>query len=209
MKRVLTVLFMACAGLMGQRANMLGDVEGADKWPHKVNVKTDVSEDKNLLTVMLTAKDFQFGWFQHNLPQVENYADYSGIYGRYRSRQFGNAILYLLFPHENAEQEYYRGEIGELNESEGEWMEFYIPFAELKPERNARMAVVKPSLLSTDNRIEISINNLVDEETVVEFDSLCLLGKDETKAVEERLAKRQIDHLLVKESNLPSEGGPD
>ena len=206
MKRVLTVLFMACAGLMGQRANMLGDVEGADKWPHKVNVKTDVSEDKNLLTVTLTAKDFQFGWFQHNLPQVENYADYSGIYGRYRSRQFGNAILYLLFPHENAEQEYYRGEIGELNESEGEWMEFYIPFAELKPERNARMAVVKPSLLSTDNRIEISINNLVGEETVVEFDSLCLLGKDETKAVEERLAKRQIDHLLVKESNLQSEG---
>ena len=37
------------------------------------------------------------------------------------------------------------------------------------------MSGLKPSLLSSDNRIEISINNLVDLDTVVEFDSLCIL----------------------------------
>ena len=78
MKKLLTALLMTGACLMAQRAEMLGDVEGVEKWPHKVNVTTELSEDKRVLTVSIHAKDFQFGWFQHNLPDVENYAEFSG-----------------------------------------------------------------------------------------------------------------------------------
>ena len=207
MKNLLTAFLLTGACLMAQRANMLGDVEGVDKWPHKVNVKTELSADKNLLTVTLSAKDFQFGWFQHNLPAVENYADYTGVYGRYRSRQFGHILVYVLIPHEKGEeQEYYKQELGELNESGGEWVEFYLPFSAFTPERNARMSGLKPSLLSTDNRFEFSINNLVDDETVVEFDSLSIVRKEEAAELERRMGRQRNDRLLIREDQLPSEG---
>ncbi|MBQ2337292.1 MAG: hypothetical protein II381_13335, partial [Victivallales bacterium] len=207
MKNLLTAFLLTGACLMAQRANMLGDVEGVDKWPHKVNVKTELSADKNLLKVTLSAKEFQFGWFQHNLPAVENYADYTGVYGRYRSRQFGHILVYVLIPHEKGEeQEYYKQELGELNESGGEWVEFYLPFSAFTPERNARMTGLKPALLSADNRFEFSINSLVDDETVVEFDSLSIVRKEEAAELERRMGRQRNDRLLVREEQLPSEG---
>ncbi len=207
MKRLLSVLLMTSACVFAQRAEMLGDVEGVEKWPHKINVATELSEDKRVLKVSIHAKDFQFGWFQHNLPDVENYAEFSGIYGRYRSRQFGSILVYVLIPHEKGEeQEYYKQEIGDINESGGEWIEFYLPFSLFKPERNARMSGLKPSLLSSDNRIEISINNLVDLDTVVEFDSLCMVRKDEAAELEKRMGRQHLDRLLIREDQLPQSG---
>ncbi|MDO4630086.1 MAG: hypothetical protein Q4C70_12975, partial [Planctomycetia bacterium] len=116
----------------------------------KVNVTTVWDAEPEMLGVKMDATEFNFGWFHVPMPKMD-YAEIAGIYGQFRvpdgerGRWWISAMI--LIPHSGEKSEYYVQEIGISTDSRGECVEFYLPFSQFSPQRDARKNRVTAELL--------------------------------------------------------------
>lgn len=171
--------------------------ESLDVWGKKVNVTLELLGPGHVKASMST-KEFSFGWFQHRFPQVDDFSKYAGIYGRYRSRQAGRIEALILLRGEGLSH-YYKQTIGDLQVGDGEWVEFYLPFAKFEPNRNAS-ARFATTMLTTNDLLEISVAGLFDDIVEMEFDQLSLIeqgtSEEFIKSILRKMAAQQLKRSI-------------
>ncbi|MBO5436711.1 MAG: hypothetical protein J6A23_03530, partial [Thermoguttaceae bacterium] len=174
-----------------------------NSWKSKKNVKLERNRVPNLLSAEIDPSEFNFGWFQRRIPDGD-LTQYCGIYGRFRvpPGNFGkkiHAMMVLAAP--GKPSEYYSQEIGRCADSAGNWVEFFLPFSQFIPSRNASASSFGPHLLKPGDALEISIS-VGTAPMKIEFDSLRFVLKEEETALGRRVARMRFMRLLKPESEI-------
>lgn len=188
----------------------LGTGELGTGWSQKKNVHLNWNGAKKSLEMEIGGSEFAFGWFQRILAAAD-YGQVVGIYGRFLTPKISksrNAISALLvIPNPGQASEYYSADIGSGNDSQGEWVEFYLPLKKFKPSRDALRNSVTTKMLRSGFSLEISVGGII-EKSQVEFDQFRLLGAEEEKKVKRRIGREQMARNLKSESELTDSQHP-
>lgn len=184
----------------------------AEKWNHKVNTTVESLQGENgepVLRVSVKVGDYMFGWFSAELPPAD-YGLYVGLAGRFRIARGhgGGRLLPLIILPRGDKRLDYRVVINNVDEGEGqEWVEFFCPFADMEPSRDApRDRNLSAGMLQDKDSMEIQITGLT-EDLSVDFTGLRLVPKEGSEAVVAAFRKNQIRRQLLPESRISTKAG--
>ena len=195
---------LLCLGMLAFHAGAdlvpLANDAALKPWGRKVNTALARNAD-GALAMTVQVGEFAFGWAQCPLTAADLPAQPAGVCGRVRMPKGTQAHLgvTLILPNGDAPV-YYSNSQGPLA-TDGEWLEFYAPLAEFRPERNARENTLKPAMLRPGARLQLSLNNLTAKPSVAAtFDRLRILGADEAEAVGRAVRRAALARSLLPET---------
>ena len=174
-----------------------------DSWNFKKNVKLERNSELDLLSVEIDPSEFDFGWFQRKIPNGD-LSQFCGIYGRFRvpPGNFGKKLhAMMVLATSGKPSEYYTQEIGRCADSAGNWVEFFLPFSQFTPSRNASARAFGTHLLKPGDALEISIS-VGTTPMKIEFDSLRFVLKEEEATLGRRVARMRFMRLLKPGSEI-------
>ncbi len=87
-----------------------------------------------------------------------------------------------------------------LADSRGEWLEFYAPLSEFRPDRNAQARTLKASLIRAGDRLQINLNGVGGAKPTAEFDRLRVLGKAEAETAGRAVRRAALSRALLPEA---------
>jgi len=178
----------------------LADEAALKPWSKKSNTSLARNRDGSL-TMAVRAGDVGFGWAQCPIPVGAVPAQAAGVYGRFRAAPGTQAqlgLMLLLF--RGKEPTYYSCGQGSLAESRGEWLEFYAPLSEFRPDRNAPKRAVRASDIREGDRLQLNLNNVGGAKAAAEFDRLRFLRGPEAETVGRAVRRASLARALLPES---------
>ena len=156
------MLMVACCAAVAAEPLYNHDFEAedaADGWRHKSNTTVDVRPPEPLrgqgaMRFVIDPTEFSYGWIHHTLPDVD-FGSVAGVHGFYRAAQGarGQLTMHFCLQTEGAELSYFRGDLGKLGESDGQWIEFHAALRELRYERGP-IRTLRPAALNPEDLIQ-------------------------------------------------------
>ncbi|NUP99224.1 MAG: heparinase II/III family protein, partial [Armatimonadetes bacterium] len=191
------VLFLLLCGTLAGAAPVARfdfDTAPADGWKHKDNTALSSAEPQAgaaALRVSIDPTNFSYGWIHRELPEAD-YGNLRGIHGFYRAAKgvSGQLGLHLCLASPGADLSYFRGEVGALAHSQGEWVEFYLPLGVLRWERGP-IRQLRPEALGTDDLLQFIAGVEARQPVSFDLDTVSLVGPDEAPALARRLLTEQ------------------
>ncbi len=201
MKLCHALSFFALALCMA-RADLipLPDDAALKPWGRKSNVA--LTRDRvGALVMEVRTNEFAFGWIQRALPAQAVPLHAMGVYGRFRSAPENRAQLTVTVILNNGkEHRYFSCPQGSVADSRGEWIEFYAPFTEFRPEPSAKAQRLKAADLREGDALQLSLSNVGASKSVVTFDRLRFLDPTEAATIGTALRRADLARTLLPES---------
>ena len=202
------ILFLAVLSFFSARADLLPLANDAalKEWHRKTNTAVSRNLDGSL-TMEVRPGEFPFGWIQRVLPAQSVPPSAAGVYGRFRSAPENCAQLTVTVILNNGkEHRFFSCPQGPVADSRGEWIEFYARFTEFRPEKSAKAQSLKASDLREGDTIQLSLNSVSGEKSVVTFDRLRFLDTTEAATVGLAIRRTSLARNLLPEAQ--SAGAP-
>lgn len=169
-------------------------------WGKKSNTTLTCGPDRALV-MDVRAGEFAYGWAQRPLPAGAVPAQAAGLYGRFRAHPATRAQLSLtLILLDGKTQAYFSCAQGNLSESKGEWVEFFAPLADFKPERAAKTRALKAADLHEGDRVQLSLNSVGGANAVAAFDRLRFLDSAEAETLGRAIKRATLARSLLPEA---------
>ena len=199
MMRVLLLVLLPLLRLSADLLPLAGETE-LKPWSKKVNTSLSRNKDGSL-TMEVRTGEFNFGWAQCPLSADAVPAQVAGVYGRFLAAPGTRAQLGLMLLLLNGKEPvYFSCSLGRLSESGGEWLEFYAPLSDFRPERNAPKRTLKASDIRQGDRLQLNLNNVGGTQAVAEFDRLRFLDKSEADRIGHAIRRASLARTLLPES---------
>ncbi len=197
--RLPLLVFIPLLRLYADLLPLAGEAE-LKPWSKKVN--TSLSRNKGgSLTMEVRTGDFNFGWAQCPLPADAVPVQAAGVYGRFRAAPGTQAQLGLMLILLNGKEAvYFSCSQGPLADSRGEWLEFYAPLSDFRPERNVQKRTLTASDIRQGDRLQLNLNNVGGPRAVTEFDRLRFLDKSEADTIGRALRRARLARSLLPEA---------
>ncbi len=178
----------------------LADEAALKPWGKKSNV-TLARGKEGALVVEVRTGAFAYGWVQRPLPAQAVTPQTAGLYGRFRAAPENRAQLTVtLIVNDGKEHRYYSCSQGNVADSRGEWIEFYAPLAEFRPERDAKPQSLKTSDLRAGDALQLSLNSVSGARATVAFDRLRFLDRSEAATVGQAIKRAGLGRSLLPEA---------
>jgi hypothetical protein len=176
----------------------------ADDWEHKTNTSTHVlpgttaDPSRPVLRFTITPGQFSYGWINRPLPAT-GLGQAAGLHGFFRTADTigGSLCCHLVLPTTAAGEDasFFRFDLGLLEESEGNWVEFYAPFANFVPARGPQKQF-RAAALTPNDRIQFLASIRGEKPASIDLCGLAFLSREEAAPLARRLARLRIRRLL-------------
>ena len=200
--RIVRLIVMGAMAVASARADFLplADEAALKVWSKKSNVGLSRNPDGSLAMAVRT-NAFTFGWAQCPLSDKDLAPQTAGVYGRFRAAPGARGELGLmLLLLGGKDSVYYAWSGGPLADSRGEWLEFYAPLSEFRPDRNALARTLKASQIRAGDRLQLNLNGVGGVKPTAEFDRLRFLGKAEAETVGRAVRRAALARALLPEA---------
>ncbi len=148
---------------------------------------------------------FAYGWINRRFAGPVP-ADSAGVHGWYRAPagSRGRLRLYILrgLPKEPV---FYGAEIASLDESAGNWTEFYVDWCDLQKERGSGGSGVSPEALAPNDRIQFLASLAGKRPVWIDLDGVDFPGPKTAPEIRRRVHRARLEGLL---RPLPRSGPP-
>ena len=203
----LSLIFVSCLSVAADWVPLADDA-ALKSWSKKVNTSLSRNSDGSL-AMEVRAGEFNFGWAQCPLSAEAVPPQTAGVYGRFRAVSGTRAQLTLMMLLLNGkESAYYSCGQGSLADSRGEWVEFFAPLSDFRPDRNAKARTLKASMIHEGDRLQLNLNNVEGASSVAEFDRLRFLRKDEVETVGRAVRRASLARALRPEPRCEGASHP-
>jgi hypothetical protein len=181
------------------------DDEGAaEGWNRKSNTTIDVRapephDGAGAMRFTIDPTEFAYGWIHRALPDVDLSAA-EGIHGFYRANAGaqGKLRLYLCLSTPNEDLSYLGGDVGELGDSGGEWLEFYVPLSGLAWERGPVTSLRERPLGPTD--LLQFLSSVEGKQPVsIDLDTVAFLPAEDAAPIAKRVKQAERARMLLPE----------
>jgi len=175
----------------------LADDAALKPWLKKVNTVLSRRAEGSL-TMEVRPGTFNFGWAQCPLPAGAVTPQTAGVYGRFRAAPGtqGQLSLMVLCLNGKTSANYVCPAQALLAESRGEWLEFYVPLSDFRPEREGK-APLNGGALRAGDRLQINLNGVAGARAVAEFDRLRFLEPSEAETVGRAVRRAGLARMLL------------
>ena len=175
----------------------LGDEAALKGWSKKANVGLSRNPDGSL-AVEVRTNMLSFGWAQCPLSDGDLPPQAAGVYGRFRAAPGARGELGLMLVLQGGKDSvYYAWNGGPLSDSRGEWLEFYAPLSDFRPDRNAQSRALKASQIRAGDRLQINLNGVGGARPTAELDRLRFLGKAEAETAGRAVRRAALARALL------------
>ena len=208
--KIFPVLSLSFIFLTTLQADLLplSDASSLRRWGRKTNTDLTRGDSGNLLVDVRTGT-FNFGWLQCPLTSDSVSPHAVGIYGRFRATSDNRAQLsFSLILHSGSASDYYTCSQGALSDSQGDWVEFYVPFSSLTPVRATQRRSLNASSIQPGDVLQISLNGIAGAHATAEFDRLKFLNKKEADTQGRAIARASITRSLLPAARCAGEAHP-
>jgi len=205
-------LMLAAAAALAEPIHVytFDDEGAAEGWNHKSNTVIDVRppgphDGAGAMRFTIDPAEFAFGWIHRALPEVELSAT-EGIHGFYRANAGaqGKLRLYLCLSTPNEDLSYFGGDVGELADSGGEWLEFYVPLAGLSWERGPIRSLRARPLVPTD--LLQFLSGVEGKQPVsIDLDTVAFLPAEDAAGIAKRVRQAERARMLLPEAERQGE----
>ena len=208
MKLFSVFAFLLAMAAYTQSLDFITQSDGLEAWNSKANTSVAISPDWKKLLVSIKNTEYNFGWFRRAFPLCD-YQKMEGVYGRYSTNDdtscdFGAYVV--LF--REGKPIYYQQDICTIENTHGEWREFFLPFKGFKPSRGAAGMMFSTGMITEGDNLEFTLNGLLSNETKVEFDSIRLVPKSSEPELLKRVKRITVSSLLKSEENCTGAAHP-
>lgn len=151
------------------------------------------------IRVTIDPAQFSYGWVNRTFPEAD-YSEAAGLHGFYRATAGAGLLGHVMLLGEQ-EASYFRSELGQLRDSHGEWVEFYLDFWAMRYERGPHKSF-QPAQLGPNAKLQFLAS--VDGQQPVPFDlaGLDVLTAAEAAPLARRLAREQLRRDLLPEEQI-------
>ena len=178
----------------------LADEAALKTWAKKRNTVLSRSQG-GALTMGVSAGEFNFGWAQCPITADALPAQAAGVYGRFRAAPGNRAQLALMLVLlDGKEPAYFSCSQGHLAESGGEWLEFYAPLSDFRPDRNAKSRTLRAAEIRPGDRLQLNLNSVGGNAAAAEFDRLRVLDAAEADAAGRAVRRAALARALLPDS---------
>ncbi len=212
LRQALLLLFLCCTAAAAAPLHTF-DFEGdgdAEGWRRKSNTAVsleaaDPFEGKRALRFAIDPAEFAYGWVHSPLPAAD-FSALAGIHGAFRAPRGTQGVLtlFLCVHTEGADLSYFKGEIARLAESQGRWVEFYLPVAGLRWERGP-VRRLSPGALGEQDLVQFLASVEGRQPVPIDVDGVRFLAAADAAPVARRCQEVARARLLLPEEDA---GGP-
>ena len=175
------------------------DEEDVTVWSHKDNttvVAVPAADSRPGGAVKLTIDpvEFGYGWINRAFPEAD-YAKAAGVHGFYRAKTGARLMTHVVFFQPEGPS-YFRADLGQLRDSQGEWVEFFADFGTMNHDRGPRNAFTSGQLTG-DVRLQFLAET--GDRTTMSFEigGLQILDTETAKPLAKRLAREKLRRELL------------
>lgn len=179
-------------------------------WDRKSNTAVERlaeadSRPGGAVRVAIETTEFSFGWINRLFPEGDH-ASAVGLHGYFRSSGGGVLLAHVLLL-DAAGPSYFRGDIGQLRDSGGEWVEFFLDLRSLRHERGPQQTF-RPAQLGPQAKIQFMLQ--ADTRRPVSFDlgGLALLDAAQAAPLARRLNRERLRRELLPEDRIAGSPHP-
>lgn len=203
------LLSLCCLTQLAAAPLVTFDFEAADSgevWRRKTNTTVDVRPPQPLagqgaLRFVIDPSEFSYGWVHTPLPAFTGVP--AGVHGSFRAQPGASGVLtfHLCLAREGQELSYFRSDVGRLEESQGAWLEFYLPLAGLRYERGP-ITRLSPRDVGEGDLVQFLAGISGRQPVAVDLDDVELLTAEDAAPMAKRLLQLARERML-----LPSPSG--
>jgi hypothetical protein len=210
MKFLCCALLVSCSVLAEPIYRFALDTEDVAVWGHKTNtvvVPVPAADSRPGGAVKLTVDpvEFGYGWINRAFPEAD-FTKAAGVHGFFRAKEGAGLMCHLVFFQPEGPS-YFRADLGQLRDSQGEWVEFFVDFATMNHERGPRNAFTSGQL-TTDVRLQF-LAQTGDRKTIsLEIGGLTILDAEEAAPLAKRMAREKLRRELLPEAQITGKPHP-
>jgi hypothetical protein len=172
-------------------------------WDHKVNTTVEAvsvqdSRPGGAVRVTIDPTEYSYGWLNRAFPEAD-YATAAGIHGYYRSQGSGSLLAHVMLLEEQREPSYFRVDVGQLADSHGEWVEFFVDFGAMRYERGPRKSF-SPTQLGANAKFQFLSSVGSRKTTSFEIGGLEILSVKDAAPLAKRMAREKLRRELLPEN---------
>ena len=187
------------------------DTEDISVWGHKTNtvvvpVPAADSLPGGALKLTIDPVEFGYGWINRAFPEAD-YAKAAGVHGFYRAKEGAGLMSHVVFFDADGEPSYFRADLGQLRDSQGEWVEFFVDFATMNQERGPRKAFT-PAQLTGNVRLQFLAETGDRKITSFEIGGLTILDAETAAPMGKRLAREKLRRELLPADRITGSAHP-
>ncbi len=179
-------------------------------WDRKTNTTVAAlavadSQPGGGIRITIDPAKVSYGWVNRAFPEAD-YSAAGGLHGFYRSQGSGSVLGHVMLLGDE-EASYFRNDLGQLGDSRGEWVEFYLDFRGLRHERGPRKSF-QPAQLGSQAKFQFLAT--VSGKQPVSFDiaGLEVLSVADAASLARRMAREQLRRNLLPEDRIAASAHP-
>lgn len=162
------------------------------QWSRKDNTALSIAPESRAAITVATA-EFNYGWIHRTLgADLLPPPDTAGLYGHFRAdgADAGLLAVYLILARQSSV--YFRRAVGALAESEGRWIEFYLPLSQFRSES---MPLTLAGI-DAKTKLQFSVEGIRAPTVTVEIEGLRWIPRHEADAIERRAGRAALARKL-------------
>lgn len=174
-------------------------------WDRKENTAVErLAEEDSMpggaVRVTIGTDEFSFGWINRLFPDSD-YADAVGLHGFFRSSGGGMLLGHILLLEPQGPPSYFRADLGQLQDSQGEWVEFFIDFRAMRYERGSQQSF-QPAQLGPRAKIQFLAQASRRQPFSFDIGGLAMLDAAQAAPLARRLARERLRRELIPEDQI-------
>ncbi len=187
------LLLLAASSAHAQPLHLF-DFEADDAslgWSYKSNTTIEPAipqphDGRRALRFSIDPVEFSYGWIHRDLPDVD-LSELAGIHGFFRGPAGvqGTLLFHLCLPTPGEDMSYFQGDLGDLADSRGEWVEFYVGLGDLRHERGP-LRSVRERPLGPPDLMQFMASLGTRDVTAVDIDTIRFVRADEAEPIAKR-----------------------
>lgn len=204
MQRIVTLIAFVCTLVAYAEPLVAFDFEGTDAttgWVHKSNTTVTTCDPGSrqgtaALRFVIDPAEFNYGWVHLPLPEAD-FAAAAGVHGFFRAPPgVGGRMLMHLIPSDDGGASYFEAELGGLQDSGGEWIEFYASIRGMRYQRGEQRRL---STADLGPRTRLQFLASVDgrEPTAVDVDDVAILTEQDAGGIAQRISRLRVQRMLL------------
>ncbi|MDX9980847.1 MAG: heparinase II/III family protein [Lentisphaeria bacterium] len=184
--------------------------EDAAVWDRKANTTTASlaaadSQPSGGIRVTIDPAEFTYGWVNRAFPDAD-YSGAGGLHGFYRSQGSGTVVGHVMLLGDQ-EASYFRSDLGQLADSRGEWVEFYLAFRNMRYERGPQKSFL-PAQLGPRAKLQFLATVAGTQPVAFDVAGLEVLSTADAAPLARRLAREKLRRELLPEEQIPAAAHP-